>query len=145
MVDTTLIQRKIALLQDRKRELQGYGITSLSDLQTKPYMEKAVEKVLQEMVEICLDIGKHIIADDNLRLPNDTRDTFAVLAESAVLSTTTAELMKKMAAFRNLIVHLYEKIDVVEVYNVYTNHLCDFDLVTKEVLAYLQRTNQSAP
>lgn len=47
--------------------------------------------------------------------------------------------MKRMAAFRNLIVHLYEKIDIAEVYNIYANHLADFDTVSKELLGYLKK------
>lgn len=56
-----------------------------------------------------------------------------------VLTETTANTMKRMAAFRNLIVHLYEKIDIAEVYNIYTNHLADFDTVSKELLDYLKQ------
>ncbi|MBI4365411.1 MAG: DUF86 domain-containing protein [Deltaproteobacteria bacterium] len=62
-----------------------------------------------------------------------------MLAEAKVITEPTAEIMKKMAAFRNLIMHLYEKIDVVEVYNIYANHLSDFDTISKELLGYLKK------
>lgn len=139
MVDKPLVQRKIALLMEKKKEIEGYEIRDLKDFKAKGYMQKAVEKMLQEMIEICLDVGKHIIADENFRLPEDGKDTFAVLLEKSVLTSTTTELMKKMVGFRNIIVHLYEKTDVEIVYGIYKKHLSDFDRFSMEILDYLRR------
>ena len=140
MVDKPLVQRKITLLQEKKKEIEGYEIKDLKDFKAKGYMQKAVEKMLQEMIEICLDIGKHIIADEGFRLPEDAKDTFAVLLEKAVLTESTAALMKKMVGFRNIVVHLYEKTDVEIVYGIYQKHLSDFNLFSKEILGYLKKT-----
>ena len=102
-------------------------------------MQKAVEKMLQEMVEICLDIAKHIIADENLRVPEDSRDAFIVLQEKQILQSSTLEKMKKMVGFRNLVVHLYEKTDVEIVYNTYKKCLPDFDQFSKEIFEFLKK------
>ncbi len=143
MVDKPLVQRKITLLQEKKKEIENYEIRDLKDFKSKGYMQKAVEKMLQEMIEVCLDIGKHIIADENFRLPEDAKDTFAVLEEKSILSERTAGLMKKMVGFRNIIVHLYEKTDVEIVYGIRQKHLSDFNLFSKEILDYLRRAHVS--
>lgn len=139
MVNRVLVEHKLALLQDKKRELQSYKIASFADFKSKDYMQKAVEKVLQEMVEVCLDVAKHIIADEKLRVPEDVRDSVRILAESNVITESTSEKLAKMVGFRNLIVHLYEKIDLAIVYGVYSKHLTDFDQFSKEVLNYLAK------
>ena len=138
MVDRSLVQRKLTLLQNKKRELEGYAIASLKALKAKTYMQKAVEKMLQEMIEICMDVAKHIIADASLRVPEDGRDAFAVLEESNILSSKSVAMMQKMVGFRNIIVHLYEKTDIEIVYGIYKKHLGDFDLFSKEILAHLK-------
>lgn len=122
-------------------EIEGYPIPSLRAFQENQMAQKAVEKMLQEMVEICLDIGKHIIADRNFRIPEDGKDIFAVLAEQSVLTEETAEIMKKMVGFRNIVVHLYEKTDVEIVYGLYKKRLTDFDLFSKEILSYLKQAS----
>ena len=42
-----------------------------------------------------------------------------------------------MAKFRNLIVHLYWKVDNKEVYNILKNNLDDFDAIKKVLREYL--------
>lgn len=101
-------------------------------------MQKAVEKMLQEMVEICIDIAKHIISDEGFRLPEDAKDAFTVLAEKNVIKDATAQMMQKMVGFRNLVVHLYEKTDVEIVYGIYRNRLKDFDIFSREILKHLK-------
>lgn len=139
MVDKSLVQRKLTLLQNKKGELEGYGISSLRDFRKKTYMQKAVEKMLQEMVEICVDVAKHIIADESLRIPDDAKDAFTVLHEKGILSSKCEKILQKMVGFRNLIVHLYERVDVEIVYGIYKNHLGDFDFFSKEILEFLRR------
>lgn len=139
MVDKPLVQRKLHLLQEKKKEVEGYGVSKLEDFKTKSYMQKAVEKMLQEMIEICMDAAKHIIADENLRIPEDARDSFVILEEQKILGSETAAMMKKMVGFRNIIVHLYEKTDVEIVYGIYKNRLNDFDRFSREVLEFLAK------
>lgn len=140
MTDKTLIQRKLTLLEQKKKELQGYAIGSLGDFKAKNYMQKAVEKVLQEMIEICIDIAKHIIGDEGFRLPDDARDSFVVLSENGVIQNKTAEIIKNMVGFRNLVIHLYEKIDLEIVYGIYRNKLNDFDMFAKDILVFLKKS-----
>lgn len=103
MVDQSLINRKIVLLTQAKKELLGYGISSFDDFKKNHKDQKAVQKTLQAMVEICVDIGKHIIADEGLRFPEDSRDIFSVLFENDVISKTTTANLHKMVGFRNII------------------------------------------
>lgn len=138
MVDPALIQRKLSLLDQKKKELQGYDILSLQDFRAKGYMQKAVEKMLQEMVEICIDVAKHIIADEGFRVPEDAHDAFVILQENGKLNASTVEMMNKMVGFRNLVVHLYEKTDVEIVYGIYKKNLKDFDHFSKEIFTFLE-------
>ncbi|HEX5035681.1 MAG TPA: DUF86 domain-containing protein [bacterium] len=139
MVDRPLIERKLALLDEKKRELEGYAVASLDDFKSKGYMQKAVEKMLQEMVEIGIDVAKHIVADEGFRMPEDAGDTFKILEENKVLTPSTTQTMTKMVGFRNLIVHLYEKIDLEIVYGHYKKRLGDFDTFSREILQFLRR------
>ncbi|MBI4125288.1 MAG: DUF86 domain-containing protein [Deltaproteobacteria bacterium] len=139
MVDQTLIERKFTLLRQKRMVIEGYSIPSLRAFRENQMAQKAVEKMLQEMIEICMDVGKHIIADENFRIPEDGKAIFTVLGEQSVLTKETAEMMQKMVGFRNIVVHLYETTDVETVYTIYTKHLSDFDLFSKKILGYLKR------
>lgn len=132
MVDRALIKRKLTLLQERKLLLQSYRLRCYADFLKGPN-QKAVEKVLQEMVELCIDIGKHIIADEGFPIANDSREIFQTLHAKKIISQTLMKIMHDMVGFRNFIVHLYERIDPEVVYNIYHRHLRDFDRFARAI------------
>ncbi|MBI2335864.1 MAG: DUF86 domain-containing protein [Deltaproteobacteria bacterium] len=138
MVDRLLIQRKILLLDEKKAALKSFALKTYKEFLKGPY-PKAVEKLLQEMVEICLDIGKHLIADEGWEFANESRDIFQRLAEKKVISKKCLKTMLKMVGFRNLVVHLYEQIDSKIVYKIYQRHLGDFANFAKKIFHYLQK------
>ncbi len=47
--------------------------------------------------------------------------------------------MQNMVGFRNLIIHMYEKIDNRIVFQVYKTKLKDFDQFVAEIVKYLKR------
>jgi uncharacterized protein YutE (UPF0331/DUF86 family) len=98
-------------------------------------IRRYVERTLQMAIEACLDIANHIISYEGLREPLNNKDTFQVLLEQRIISEELAESLKKMAQFRNLIVHDYFKIQPAIVFGVLQKNLVDitsFALVIKE-------------
>jgi len=78
------------------------------------------------MIELCVDIANHIIADKKYRIPTSYSDTFQVLEEEGIISKKQYKTMKNMAQFRNIIVHHYDKIDEAIVVNILKQNLKDF-------------------
>lgn len=111
MVDEDLLRRKLSLLSRTIAKLEKYRDLSLSELTGNEERRDAIERALQVAVQACLDIGNHVIADLNLREPNDYKDIMVVLAEAGILPQERLEKYKKMAQFRNIIVHHYDEID----------------------------------
>lgn len=69
-------------------------------------------------IEVCIDVGRHVIASEGLRAPLDYADVFSVLADAGLLDPTIAADLRDTARFRNLLVHGYAKVDdtrVVEI------------------------------
>lgn len=76
-------------------------------------------------IEGVIDISNHLIAKNKARPPEDYTDTFDVLIELGIISDEFGNSLKKMAKFRNLIVHLYWKVDNKKVYNIIKENLSD--------------------
>jgi uncharacterized protein YutE (UPF0331/DUF86 family) len=69
-------------------------------------------------IEVCIDVGRHVVASEGLRAPLDYADVFAVLADAGLLEPVIAADLRDTARFRNLLVHGYAKVDdtrVVEI------------------------------
>jgi uncharacterized protein YutE (UPF0331/DUF86 family) len=81
---------------------------------------------LSRAVQICVDIGAHLIASMETPPPDTMGQTFDVLAQEVVLNNVLATNLKKAVGFRNIAVHNYESINWIIVHNIVRYHLADF-------------------
>lgn len=133
-MDKALILRKLAELEqhlERSRQFSGIDVDAYrSDWKT----QRIVERLLQIMVEICIDIAGHIISDGKLRMPTGYADAFRVLVDAGVLDASLGDRLERMAKFRNIVVHAYEEIDAAIVVGILSGRLDDFDAFKQAVL-----------
>jgi uncharacterized protein YutE (UPF0331/DUF86 family) len=72
-----------------------------------------------------------------MRLPAGYADAFQVLMENAIINKKLFQTMEKMAKFRNVVVHQYEKVDPAIVVSILHRHLGDFEKYKKAIIKYL--------
>jgi uncharacterized protein YutE (UPF0331/DUF86 family) len=89
--------------------------------------------------EAALDMCNHLAAKRGGRSPEDYADCIAILAELGILDPDLQVRMSKMARFRNLLVHLYGRVDNREVFRVMRENLDDFDRYLSAVGRYLKK------
>jgi uncharacterized protein YutE (UPF0331/DUF86 family) len=133
---------------DRLRDLAGYlrdAVRQLRELATTPrdaFLADArtvnsAKYLLIVAAEAALDICNHLAARRGGRSPADYADCIAVLREIGAVSDDLRRRLVRMARFRNLLVHLYWRIDNAEVYRVIADDLGDFDEYLQSVGRYL--------
>lgn len=111
MVDKNLILRKIAELEEYLEQIREFSNISAEQYAGDWKTQRIVERTLQMMIELCVDIANHIISDRRLRVPVTYADTFKVLSEAGLIDQNLYNTMEKMAKFRNIVVHNYDRID----------------------------------
>lgn len=128
MID--LIDENIRLIEEIRS--QGYESFSGSfrDIQ-------AAKHSLQEAIEACLDIGSHIIAEKGFRRPENYKEIFKVLEEEGIIDSELSIKLQEMAQFRNLLVHMYGKIDTRRLYIIMSDDLKDIQGFAKSILKYI--------
>lgn len=137
MVNQALLQSFLLQLEEKTGLLRTTPVDSLGHLQKEPILHNAILHLLQTSIEICLDISNHIIADEGWRAPTSNRDAFAILSEHDVIDAALLTKCQHMAGFRNILVHMYEKVDLADVYAVLKNHLDDFADFTGAIKNFL--------
>ncbi|RLB36041.1 MAG: hypothetical protein DRH12_16220 [Deltaproteobacteria bacterium] len=91
------------------------------------------------MIETCVDVAGHIIADKGFRIPNTYSDVFRVIGEEGILESGLLSNMMKMAKFRNIVVHQYDKIDAEIVIGILKRNLTDFVAFKQSILNFPQK------
>ena len=139
MVDKTLILRKLADLEAYLKQIGEYTGISVEAYANDWKVQRIVERTLQIMIETCLDIAGHIISDAGYRAPDSYADMFKILQENGILEKPLMSAMDKMAKFRNIVVHQYEKIDPAIVTTILNKHLDDFSRFSSSIINYLKQ------
>lgn len=88
-------------------------------------------------MQICVDIGAHLLAGMETLAPDTMGQTFDLLAQQGVLSNSLAANLKKAVGFRNIAVHSYESINWKIVHSIVKYHLADFSEFAKVIATQL--------
>lgn len=135
--------------RDRVRELAGHVRNACRELQAiaaeggerflaDSKTRNSAKYLLIVASEAALDLCNHLAAKKGGRAPEDYADCMTILEEIGVLDPDLRQRMSLMARFRNLLVHLYWKVDDREVYRVIEEHLTDFEAYLGAIGRYLK-------
>lgn len=98
-----------------------------------------VERKLQLAAQACIDLGNHLISHFGFETPKDYKEIFEILAKEGVISKNLCSNMKKIAGFRNILVHDYLSIDVRKVAEVLSSGLDDFDDFSTAIVGFFKK------
>jgi uncharacterized protein YutE (UPF0331/DUF86 family) len=93
-------------------------------------------------IEAAIDLCQHLVARSGGRSPTDYADCFTLLQELGILPADLAERLRRMARFRNLLVHLYWKVDNRKVYRVLREDLDDLRLFREAIACWVERKSR---
>ncbi|MBU4251567.1 MAG: DUF86 domain-containing protein [Candidatus Omnitrophica bacterium] len=139
MVDATVVRRILASLNENLQHLKSKQGVSFEEYKKDPDIQAIVERKLETAIQACIDIGNHIVSQQNFGSPSDYGEIFTILAQKGVISDKEAEKLIKMAGFRNIIIHEYRDILIEKVYDIFQNRLGDFYEFAEAILDYLKQ------
>lgn len=126
MVDRAVIERLLVQLEEYLRDLDEARIHyTLAHLKENKIIRRYIERTLQVAIEACLDLAGHIISYEGFREPLDNKDCFQVLLENDIIPPELNERLKKMAQFRNVVVHDYIRVNPEIVYAIVQKNIRD--------------------
>jgi len=121
---------------DRIRQIRGeinaalHKLAAYAEIPEREFLSNP-EKVdsakynLIVAIEGAMDICNSIVARAGGRAPRDHADCFEVLRELGFLEAEFVEKLKRMAKFRNLLVHLYWKVDDRKIHEILRDDIRD--------------------
>jgi len=139
MVDKEVIESLCISIRGSLKELSDAQDIDWNKFVKDNRSRRFVERLLQIAIEAMIDIGHHIISDEGFREPQSYRDVFKVLTENGILSEDDLPKYEKIASFRNILVHQYEKIDDSIVYGIFKNNLKDLEEYVAYILSWLEK------
>lgn len=131
------IASKLEMLEEYIAILKGYQHHDVEDLMRDHTLRGAVERYIEVALECMIDIGEMIISKEKLKRPDTYRDVFLLLGEHGILPDDFAKDLAPAAGFRNVLVHMYAKIDIDRLYYYLENNLEDIERFGEYIAQYL--------
>lgn len=133
------ISRKLRNMKNYVDFLREYRSVTKEELEKDNLLKAAIERNFQLAIESALDIGEVIISYHDFEKPEDYRDVILILGKHEVIPKDFAERFAKAAGFRNILVHMYEEVDVKRLHDYLQNNLEDFNDFARFVARYLEK------
>lgn len=86
-----------------------------------PFIHSTAERNLHLAIECLLDIGNHIIADRGFTKPESYADILRILCKNQIISEELNANLEGIAAFRNILVHDYLRLDRERIFQMIQN------------------------
>lgn len=137
-IDGELVTRKLLLITrelDALREVHGHGV----DAYVTSRVDQAVaERLLERVIGRMIDVNYHLLTGSGQPPPSDYHASFVQLGAS-ILPSDFARRLASSAGLRNRIVHEYDDLDPLKVFEALGAALQDVPAYVRHVNAYLDR------
>ncbi len=133
-IDPIRIRDLLSSIVEAQGRLQELALLPLDDFLGDFRNTESAKYLLIVATEAAIDICHHIVARQSKRAPQDYADCFSLLVELDVLPPELAARLQQMARFRNLVVHLYWKVDNRQVYQIIQHNLRDLDEFRRHII-----------
>ena len=142
-MDRAVMERKLESLRHCLQRIEQKCPADAQALAADGDLQDIVVLNLSRAVQLCVDIGAHILSSRSVSPPETMGQTFDLLAQAGVVTEALASRMKKAVGFRNIAVHSYEAINWHIVHGIAIKHLVDFSEFARAVS--LERLQSSSP
>jgi len=132
------------LIRTRCQEIEE-SLSRLEDVRKKSKEEFLKDRDEQDIasyrlliaIEAALNLCYHVAAKRLKKVPEEYAECFAILSDAGIIPADLSERLQKTARFRNLLVHMYWKIDYGTVYEIMQNNLEDLSRFSRIVASLL--------
>jgi uncharacterized protein YutE (UPF0331/DUF86 family) len=138
MVRPELVRRKLSHLVGYLDELEAQRNVSLEGYRAPGGTRRAVERLLQLIIEAAVDINVHAVTELHGIPPPDYRSSFREAAKAGLITEELGRSLEPAADLRNVLVHDYGDIDDALVHASIPQALEDFREHAREVLRWLE-------
>lgn len=143
MVDAEIVAAKLSDLEHRLERIVQFCPETAEDFEQDRFELLSFNLMLA--IQVCLDIATHLIADEGWRPAMTLAESFVRLEENGVLSSRTALELQKAAGLRNVVAHIYSRVDPEKIYRAARRAPETFGAFSSEIALWLNSRTLAAP
>lgn len=132
-IDRNIILNRFKQMDELIQNLQEIKKKSKEEFISNYLVYLSAQRALETCINICIDIGNHILSLNKNGMPETYGDIFIELSKLGLINKEIEKKLIKMVKFRNLLGHLYLEISNEKIYEILQENLGDFNLFKKQI------------
>jgi len=136
-IDKEIIRRKLAVIIENITALGPISGIAKEEYVEDIYKRKAVERLLQELIEAAIDINTYVIVQTRSMAPDDYYESFIDAGRLEIIPVDLAERLAPSAGLRNRLVHEYDRLEHPMVLEAVQSALKLYPQYVKEIENYI--------
>ena len=136
----SIVGERVAWVRQMLDGLRQLPLHSIESFRQDPRNPAAAESYLRRAIEALLDLGRHILAKGFGVAAAESKDIADGLVKAGVLADEDGSVLRKMAGYRNRMVHFYHEVSTEELYRLCSERSSDIDRLCGALTVWLKRT-----
>ena len=124
-MNEVILNKKVSIERCIQQVNTYYALDTGLPFETDYLKQDAIGMNLQRACELTIDIANYLIKTKKLGLPQDSRDSFALLQRAGLITIEQMKVLQSMVGFRNTLVHQYQKLNLQIMVGVIEHRLGD--------------------
>jgi len=137
-----VVSERTSLIREMLSDVKELPLSSLEEFLGDKRNVASAESYLRRALEGLLDLGRHILAKAFGHPVTEYKEIARGLLEKEVLRKKEADLLTKMAGYRNRMTHFYHEITSEELYEICRGHLDEIELVLNRLIEWLRENKE---
>lgn len=136
-ISKRIVSDRLAWVDRMLSEIRALPLESKTSFMQDTRNIWAAESCLRRALEALFDLGRHIAAKGFGEAVTEYKEIASTLNRRNVISASDLELMKKLAGYRNRLVHFYHDVSADELFEICASHLGDIEQVVNALRSWL--------
>jgi uncharacterized protein YutE (UPF0331/DUF86 family) len=138
LIRAGVVTERVAWVRNMVSKARALPLESLEVFLEDSRNAGAAESYLRRGIEALLDIGRHILAKGFAIAVSEYKEIGTQLVNQGVLTPDEGLLMRRIAGYRNRMVHFYHEIANNELYVLTSQHISDIENICNTMVQWLQ-------
>ena len=135
-IDSKVVAQRVFWISEMIDALKDLRLEEKAAFLADRHKVAAAESYLRRALEALFDIGRHILAKRFAYPATEYKEIAKGLSENRVLVEKEAELMRRMAGYRNRMVHFYHEISSEELHEICLFHVNEIEFLVEKLLQW---------
>ena len=137
-LENNVLNRLFAEMDEALRKLRNLSKHSKDDFLAHYEKTDTAKYNFIVAIEAVIDICNRIISQRRLGLPQDYSDVIKLIGQQGIVEADLVGRLVEMVKFRNMLVHIYWKIENDRLYQYLRENLGDFEAFKEAIREYLK-------